>query len=383
VTKPTALRVIDGEPLGDELNRALPHNITAEQVVLGAMMLSPAALAGVRELLDGSEFYRPAHARVWEAVTTLADRNAPCDPLAVGAELGHDLTKTGGALYLHTLVAQVPTAANAGYYAHMVRDLAYARKVIGAGARLIELGHEATGDDATNLRGAVTAEVADLATADVRGWPDPTPLTATTTELPAFPLWTLPDWIGEYVASLAEVTQTPSDLAGCLALAVLAVAAGGKAWVQAPAWREPTNLFTVVVLPPGNRKSEVYRAICAPIQEAEKALIAEAEPLIAEAVIAHRIAEAEADKTAKAAENASGLDPTQKALAIAEATEAKLALDTTIVPPRPRLFSDDATVEVLTSLLCEQGDGWPSYRQKARSSPSPPDATPVPRTSPS
>jgi replicative DNA helicase len=109
----------------------------------------------------------------------------------------------------------------------------------------------------------VTAELATVTAMDARGWPEPTPLTSTPTGLPSFPLWTLPDWIGEYAASLAEVTQTPADLAGCLALAVLAVAAGGKVWVQAPAWREPANLFTVVVLPPGNRKSEVYRAMCA------------------------------------------------------------------------------------------------------------------------
>ncbi|GAA4629813.1 hypothetical protein GCM10023196_052690 [Actinoallomurus vinaceus] len=216
------------------------------------------------------------------------------------------------------------------------------------------LGQEATGESAGNLRGAVTAEVAGLSSADARGWSSPVLLTATATDLPGFPLWTLPGWIGEYVASLAEVTQTPPDLAGCLALAVLAVAVGGKVWVQASGWREPTSLFTVVVLPPGNRKSEVFRSMCAPIQEAEKSLIAEAEPAIAGAVIAHRVAEAQADRAAKAVENATGLDSIQKTLAITEAAEAKLALDAATVPPKPRLFSDDATVEVLTSLLCEQ-----------------------------
>ncbi|GLY82027.1 YfjI family protein [Actinoallomurus iriomotensis] len=355
MAKPNQLRVIDGETPEADLDRMPPHNIGAEQVVLGAAMLSPAALTEARKLLDGSEFYRPAHLRIWEAITALAGRGAPFDPLAVGAELGRDLATTGGALCLHNLIAQVPAATNAGYYACMIRDLAYARKVIDSGDRLTELGYSATGNDAANLRGAVAAEFAAVASADVRGWAEPTPLTSTATGLPSFPLWTFPDWLGEYAASLAEVTQTPPDLAGCLALAVLAVAAGGKVWIQAPAWREPANLFVVVILPPGNRKSEVYRAICAPIKAAEQALIAEAEPLIAEAVIARRVAEAHADKTAKTAENAAALDPTQRALALTEATEAKLALDATVVPARPRLYSDDATVEVLTSLLCEQG----------------------------
>jgi replicative DNA helicase len=352
VTKSPALRVIDGERLEADSSDTLPHNVAAEQVVLGAVMLAAPCLEQVRELLDGSEFYRPAHARIWQIILTLADRGAPYDVLAVAAALGSELGKVGGAPYLHTLTASVPTVANAGYYAHMVRDLAYCRKVIETGARLMQLGSE-IGDDVSDLRGAVTAEIGAVIDEDRRGWPEPTPLTSTATDLPTFPLWTLPDWLGEYVASLAEVTQTPVDLAGCLALTVLAVAAGGRVWVQAPGWREPTNLFSVIVLPPGNRKSEVYRAMCAPIQAAERTLISDVEPLIAEAVIARRVAESNAEKTTKAAENTS-LSPEQKAIALAEATEAKLTLDASVIPARPRLYTDDATVEVLTKLLCEQ-----------------------------
>jgi replicative DNA helicase len=118
-----------------------------------------------------------------------------------------------------------------------------------------------------------------------------------------------------------------------------------------------------------------------PIKAAEKALIADAEPAIAETAIRRRMAEAEADKTAKAAENA--LHPAEKDAALAEAARAKLDLDTTVVPATPRLFSDDATVEVLTSLLYEQADAWRCSPRKGRSSPSPPAATPEPRTSPS
>lgn len=353
----TPLRLVENssaDPTSpDWFARPLPHNIQAEQYVLGAAMLSPAALADVRGLLDGTEFYRPAHALIWDALAALADRGAPADPIAAAAAIGaRELSRIGGASYLHTLTTQVPTATNATYYAHMLRDLAYARHVVTAGARLVELGHDATGDAAAELRAKVAAELATVAAADLRGWPDPAPLSANP-DPPPFPVWALPDWLGEYAAGLAEVTQTPPDLAGCLALAVLAVAAGGKVWVCGPAWTEPTNLFTLVVLPPGNRKSEVYKAMTAPIKAAETILIEAAKPRIAEAVIARKIAEAHAEKTEKAATGA--VDAVRQVETTEQATKARLALDATVVPAEPCLFSDDATVEVLTSRVAEQG----------------------------
>lgn len=349
------LRVVHGAHDDDGLSRALPHNIAAEQAVLGAVMLSPAALAEARDLIDGSEFYRPAHAVIWAAITALADRGDPHDPLAVGAALGRDLAKAGGAPYLHTLIAAVPVAASAGYYARMVADLAYARQVTETGTRLAQAGSAVSGDDTAGLRALVAAETAALAAAGRRGWAEPAPLTASP-DVPEFPLWALPAWLGEYAAAVAEVTQTPPDLPGCLALAVLAVAAGGKVWVQAPAWREPVNLYTVVVLPPGNRKSEVYKAMTAPIKTAEKTLAEATRPVIAEAVIRHRIAEAAADKTARAAEAAAtGPDPDRKTAALIDAAEARLELEAATIPAEPCLFTDDATIERLASRLAEQG----------------------------
>ena len=155
------LRAVDGDGTGGD---PLPHNITAEQAVLGAAMLSPAALAEARALLDGSDFYRPAHQIIWQAITDLADRGDPHDPLSVGARLGNaGLAKSGGAPYLHTLIAAVPSAANAAYYAHIVRDLAYARTVLEASTRLAEAAWQATGDGDGTLRGKVAAEAAALA----------------------------------------------------------------------------------------------------------------------------------------------------------------------------------------------------------------------------
>lgn len=333
-----------------------PHDLAAEQAVLGAAMLSPAALADVLELLDGSEFYRPAHGEIWEAVTALADRGDPHDPLAVGAYLGPKaLARCGGAPYLHTLIAAVPTAANAAYYAHIVRDLAYARTVLEASGRLADAAWNSAGDGAADLRGQVAAVAASLADADRRGWPEPVPLSSTP-EVPPFPVWTLPDWLGEYAACVAEVTQTPADLAGCLALAVLAVAAAGKIWIDAGAWTEPACLYTVVVLPPGNRKSEVFRAMTAPLRAAERTLIESARPAIAEAHIRRKIAEAEADKTARAAETAAASpDADAKTAALVNAVEARTELDNTQIPAEPCLFADDTTIEALGSRLAEQG----------------------------
>ncbi|MDL4777600.1 DUF3987 domain-containing protein [Actinomadura xylanilytica] len=336
-----------------EFVRPLPHNIEAEQHVLGAIMLYAPTLSAVRTLLDSADYYRPAHRLIWDSIVGLVDRGAPCEPVAVAATIDpRELARIGGAPYLHTLISQAPSVASATYYAQLVHRLAYARHVVLTGTRLMQLGYSATGDADSDVRGTVASEMAALALSDAQGWPEPAPLSAAP-ELPTFPAWAFPDWLGEYVAGLAEITQTPTDLAGSLALAVLGVAGGGKVWVRGPGWTEPTNLFTLVVLPPGNRKSEVYKHMTAPIRTAEALLIDQAKPLIAEAVIAHRIAEAHADKTEKAAANAA--DATQQAVATDEAAIARLALEEATIPPEPCLFSDDATVERLTSHVAEQG----------------------------
>ncbi|WP_433467020.1 DUF3987 domain-containing protein [Spirillospora sp. CA-128828] len=353
MTKSAPLRVVHNEPAEDGSDigprDAPPHNIEAEQCVLGAAMLSPAALAEVRPLLDAADFYRPAHARIWDAICALADRGAPADPLAVGAEIGaRNLNKIGGGPYLHTLISRVPTAANATYWAHIIRDLSYARHVAATGTRLIQLA-SAAADQPADLRARVVAEVAAVTGADRRGWPDPTPLTSAP-DLPRFPVWCLPEWAAEYAACVAEVTQTPVDLAGCLALAALAAAAGGNVTVSAGAWAEPTNLFLVMVLPPGNRKSEVYKAMTAPIRAAERTLAELAGPAIAEAVISRKVAEGKAEDAERAA-IANPDDPTFTL----DASEARQALEATRVPAEPRLFGgNDSTTEKVTSRLAEQ-----------------------------
>jgi len=134
-----------GDPGRVELDRTPPQDVVAEQCVLGAMLLSKDAIADVVEVLKPGDFYRPAHQTVYDAVLDLYGRGEPADPVTIAAELTRDgtLAKIGGAPYLHTLIASVPTAANAAYYAEIVRERAILRRLVEAGTKIVQLGYGA------------------------------------------------------------------------------------------------------------------------------------------------------------------------------------------------------------------------------------------------
>src|SRR5688572_3312149 len=98
--------------------KAPPQDVAAEQCVLGGMLLSKDAIADVIEILRVADFYRPAHATIFDAILDLYGRGEPADAVMVAATLDSngDLARVGGAPYLHTLISAVPTAANAAYY---------------------------------------------------------------------------------------------------------------------------------------------------------------------------------------------------------------------------------------------------------------------------
>ncbi|MER7679687.1 YfjI family protein [Streptomyces sp. NPDC096934] len=183
-------------------------------------------------------------------------------------------------------------------------------------------------------------------------WEAPIPLTGRR-ERPAFPALAFPAWLGEFVTAVAEETQTPVDLAGSVALAVLATAAGGRSVVHVRGnWREPTNLFTVVALPPANRKSAVFALLTNPLYEAEKQLKAAMKPVIVEAELTSRLAKEAADKAAARAASADGDKQDQM---VATAVGLAQTADTLTVPAEPVLLADDSTPETVTSLMAEQG----------------------------
>ncbi len=146
----TPLRDPQGGGYEDELgpDRTPPQDIAAEQSVLGAMLLSKDAIADVVETIRETDFYRPAHATIFAAVLDLYGRGEPADAVTIAAELARtgDLARVGGAPHLHTLVASVPTAANADFYARIVRERAILRRLVEAGTRITQLAYAGEGD---------------------------------------------------------------------------------------------------------------------------------------------------------------------------------------------------------------------------------------------
>lgn len=332
------------------MTRPPAHDLAAEQAVIGAVLISPAVMADLAALLAPTDFYRPAHGVLWEALCAIHADGTPTDPIAVAAYLAEvgDLAKVGGAPYLHTLMQAVPTTANAGHYARIVADHARRRQVVTLGEHLTHLA----------TSGADVAEVVATGRAMLDnanhsgGWATPIPL-GQGRHLPAFSATVLPAWVADMVQAVAEFTQTPPDLAGSIALAALSTAAGGRAEVEVRgSWREPTNLFTVVVLPPGSRKSAVFSAMTGPLLAAERALVEQTKPAIVEAELAARVAGKTAEKAANAAANA---DPTGRDTLLADATAAAMQADAVTIPVLPQLVADDVTSETAASLLAAQG----------------------------
>ena len=138
-----------------EFDRTPPQDLVAEQSVLGGMLLSKDAIGEVVEILRQRDFYRPAHELIFDVILDLYGRGEPADPVTVSAELTKrgEIAKAGGAPYLHTLISAVPTAANAGYYAKIVRERAIARRLVEAGTKIVQLGYAAEGeiDDVVDL----------------------------------------------------------------------------------------------------------------------------------------------------------------------------------------------------------------------------------------
>jgi replicative DNA helicase len=149
-----------------------PQNLDAEESVLGAMMISPGAIAVVSEILtsDGREFYRESHAKIYRAALGLYVKGEPVDAITLADELDErgELEDVGGKVRVQELAATVPATANAGHYAQIVRENSTLRGLIRAGGAIAQLGWERPGE-ATELVDQAEQIVFDLSQQRARG----------------------------------------------------------------------------------------------------------------------------------------------------------------------------------------------------------------------
>ncbi|MFE3457903.1 replicative DNA helicase [Nocardiopsis aegyptia] len=164
------MSVAEEPPEEGGYERTPPHDIQAEQSVLGGMLLSKDAITQVVEIIRSADFYRPAHQIIYDSVVDLFSRGEPVDAISVNAELTKrgEAARVGGAPYLHTLTEAIPTAANAGYYAKIVSDRAVLRRLVEVGTRIAQIGYAGDGevDDLVDHAQAEIYKVAEKRTGE-------------------------------------------------------------------------------------------------------------------------------------------------------------------------------------------------------------------------
>ncbi|HEX7082555.1 MAG TPA: replicative DNA helicase [Gaiellaceae bacterium] len=125
-----------------------PHSLDAEESVLGAMLLSPAAIEAVIEVVDAGDFYRETHGTIFRSMLALYGKGEPVDAITVVDQLEKEglLAEAGGVEKIQELASLVPAAANAGHYARIVHELATLRGLIRVGFEISRLGFERPGE---------------------------------------------------------------------------------------------------------------------------------------------------------------------------------------------------------------------------------------------
>lgn len=157
--------------------RAPPHAVEAEQSVLGALLLSNAALDRIDDRVAGADFYAEAHRLIYAHIRDLIVHGRPADVVTVRDRLdaAGELEKVGGIAYLGELLANVPTAANVEHYAAIVRDKSVRRRLAALGMRCADLACARDGREASALIDDASREVEALANEGADA-DDPVPL---------------------------------------------------------------------------------------------------------------------------------------------------------------------------------------------------------------
>lgn len=175
------------------MEKTLPHNIEAEQGVLGSLVLDPMALTLVADFLRAEDFYRDAHRSIYETVLRLTERGEVADFITICDELErrNKLDDVGGASYITSLINAVPTSGNVEYYGRIVERTGILRRLIYASGQIAARAYEGDADAAETLSFAqgVMFEIASRSQRDE----------------PA----TIADLAYDYIGQIAELRKRP------------------------------------------------------------------------------------------------------------------------------------------------------------------------------
>lgn len=129
-----------------ELAKVPPHDVQAEQAVLGSMLLDKDAVISAIEVLKADSFYREDNKSIYEAILSLYTKSEPIDLITVKAELieNGNFERVGGLEYLASLPEKVPTTTNVQRYIKIVEEKAMTRNLIQTANDLIALGYDET-----------------------------------------------------------------------------------------------------------------------------------------------------------------------------------------------------------------------------------------------
>lgn len=124
--------------------RVPPHNMEAEQSVLGSLMLDKDAIIKVADLLRVGDFYKDAHNTIYEIILSLYEDREPIDVLSIANKLDEQkqLESVGGSSYVASLVSIVPSASHVVHYAKVVQKKALLRRLINAASEIVEAGYQ-------------------------------------------------------------------------------------------------------------------------------------------------------------------------------------------------------------------------------------------------
>jgi replicative DNA helicase len=149
---------------GGRLGRVPPHDLQAEESLLGAMLLSRDAIASAVESCRTDDFYRPAHGHIFDAVCSLYAQGEPADPVTVADELKRAdlLDAVGGTGNLIGLQANTPAIANAARYARIVQEHSLLRRLISVASDIAEMSYSLP-EDVTAAMDRAEAMVFDVA----------------------------------------------------------------------------------------------------------------------------------------------------------------------------------------------------------------------------